>query len=56
MDLNHDTLVLFSKTWGLFYLIAMFLGVIVYVLLPSNRSRFQRAKESVLDEDESPWQ
>ena len=28
MDIDHDTLVGFAKSWGLFYLIAMFIGVV----------------------------
>jgi cytochrome c oxidase cbb3-type subunit 4 len=55
MDLDHDTLVAFSKSWGLFYLIALFIGVLVYTFWPSNRKRFDRAKRSILDRDDKPW-
>ena len=54
-DLDHDTLVAFSKSWGLFYQIALALGVLVYNFRPSNRKRFDRAKHSILDGDDAPW-
>ena len=56
MDLKHDAVVAFSKSWGLFYLIALTLGVLVYTFWPSNRKRFDRAKHSILDRDDKPWQ
>ena len=41
---DHDTLVAFSKSWGLFYLIAFAIGVCIYTFWPSNRKRFDEAK------------
>lgn len=55
MPLDHDTIVAFAKSWGLFYLIAMAVGVMVYALWPSNRKHFDRAKTSILDTDDKPW-
>ncbi|MBB3064235.1 MULTISPECIES: cbb3-type cytochrome c oxidase subunit 3 [Limibacillus] len=52
---DHQTLVGFSKSWGLFYLIALALGVLIYTFWPSNQSRFQQAKKSILDKDDRPW-
>lgn len=54
MDLDHGTLVAFSKTWGLFYLIAFAIAVLIYAFWPSNRKRFDRAKKSILDKDDRP--
>lgn len=54
MDIDHDTLLAFSKSWGLFYLIAFAAVVVVYVFWPSNRKRFQDAKKSILDRDDHP--
>lgn len=54
-DLSHDTVVGFSKSWGLLYLMGFFLCVIVYAFWPSNRKRFDRAKKSILDRDDKPW-
>ena len=52
--MSYETLVAFAKSWGLFYLIAMAAAVLVYVFWPSNRSRFDRAKKSILDNDDRP--
>ena len=43
MDVSHDTLVALSKSWGLFYLIAFAVVVLVYTLWPGNRARFDAA-------------
>jgi len=52
--MDHDTLVGFAKSWGLFYLIGLAVAVLVYVFWPSNRKRFERAKNSILDKDDKP--
>ena len=54
MDFDHQSIVAFEKSWGLFYLIALSVGVLVYVFWPSNRKRFDRAKHSILDKDDRP--
>ncbi|HSH99320.1 MAG TPA: cbb3-type cytochrome c oxidase subunit 3 [Reyranella sp.] len=51
----HDTLVLVSKTFGLFYLIAFSVGVLVYVYWPSNRKKFDHAAEAILEGEDKPW-
>lgn len=55
MDLDHDTIVGFSKSWGLFYLIGLAIVVLIYTFRPSNRRRFTEAKKSILDGDDKPW-
>ena len=55
MDLGPDPLVAMAKSWGLFYLIALSIGVLVYTFWPGNRKRFARAKVSVLDKEDRPW-
>ncbi|MBL28233.1 MAG: CcoQ/FixQ family Cbb3-type cytochrome c oxidase assembly chaperone [Rhodospirillaceae bacterium] len=55
MDLDHDILVAFAKSFGLFYLMALSIGVVVYACWPSNKKRFERAARSVLDDEEGPW-
>ena len=52
---DHDTVVGFAKSWGLFYLIALAVGVLVYAFWPANLKRFHAAKKSILDEDDKPW-
>lgn len=52
--MDHQTLVGFAKSWGLFYLIGLMVAVLVYALWPSNRKRFDRAKKSILDKNDRP--
>lgn len=54
MDIGHDTLVAFAKSWGLFYLIAFAIAVMVYTFWPSNRERFREAKKRILEKDDRP--
>ena len=54
MDIDHATAVAFSKSWGLFYLIALSIGVLIYTFRPSNKKRFDRAKKTVLDKEDRP--
>ncbi len=55
MNVDHETLVGFAKSWGLFYLIAMAIGVLIYTFWPANKKRFRDAKKSIFDEDDKPW-
>jgi cytochrome c oxidase cbb3-type subunit 4 len=54
MDLSHDSLVIFAKTFGLIYLIVLSIGITVYAYWPSLGQRFDRAAKSVLDDEEGP--
>jgi cytochrome c oxidase cbb3-type subunit 4 len=54
MDISHDTMVGIAKTFGLFYLIALSIGIAVYALWPSNRDRFDRAARSIMDDEDGP--
>jgi cytochrome c oxidase cbb3-type subunit 4 len=54
VEIDHNSVVAFAKSWGLFYLVAMALGVVIYALWPGNRKRFDRAKTSILDKDDRP--
>ena len=56
MDFDHDTLVAFSKSYGLFYLIGMSVVVLIYACWSSNRSRFDKAAKSIIDSEDKPWQ
>ena len=55
MDLGHDTLVWFSKSFGLFYLIGLSLIIVVYAYRPSNKKAFDHAAKSVLHKEDGPW-
>ena len=55
MDLNHETLVGFAKSFGLFYFIAMSVGVLIYAYWPSNKKAFDRAARDILVDEDRPW-
>lgn len=52
----HDTVVWFSKSFGLFYLIGLSVAVLAYVYWPSNKKNFDRAAKSIIDGEDKPWQ
>lgn len=54
MIFDHATVVHFSKSWGLFYLLGFFIAVCVYTFWPSNRQRFHDAKTKILEQDDTP--
>ena len=54
MEIDHNSVVTFAKSWGLFYLLAMAVVALIYALWPGNRKRFNRAKTSILDKDDRP--
>ena len=41
----------FSQSWGLVFLVTMFIVAITYALWPSNKEKFDDAANSLLDED-----
>ena len=41
----------FSQSWGLEFLVTMFVIAVVYALWPSNKEKFDDAAKSLLDED-----
>jgi cytochrome c oxidase cbb3-type subunit 4 len=56
MQFTHDLTVWFSKSFGLFYLLALSLAVVAYAYWPSNKTRFENAAVSILgEEDDVPW-
>ena len=55
MSLDHDTLVWFSKSFGLFYLLAIALVVVLYAYWPSNKARFDKAATMILTDEDRPW-
>ena len=54
MSISHDWIVGFAKSFGLFYLIALSVGVALYAFWPSLGKRFDRAASSVLDDEDGP--
>ena len=55
MTVEHDFLVGFSKSFGLFYLIALSIGVLIYTFWPSNKKRFERAARDIIQDEDTPW-
>ena len=54
MSLSHDWIVGFSKSFGLFYLIALSVVVTAYAFWPSLGKRFDRAANSLRDDEDGP--
>lgn len=52
---SHETLTIFAQSWGLLYLALLALGVLIYTFWPRNRARFDRAKNSILNDEIGPW-
>jgi len=48
-------LVAFAKSFGLLYLIALSIGIVIFAFWPSNKKRFDRAARSILDDEDRPW-
>lgn len=52
--LDHGSVVAFSKSFGLLYLIALSLGVLVYAYWPSNKQRFDDAARNIIHDEDKP--
>ncbi|MCC8943553.1 cbb3-type cytochrome c oxidase subunit 3 [Bradyrhizobium sp. Arg62] len=55
MIVEHALLVSFSKSFGLFYLIALSVAVAVHAMKPTNKQRFDEAARSILHDEAGPW-
>lgn len=53
-DLDHGSVVAFSKSFGLFYLIALSVGVLIYAYWPSNKQRFEDAARNIIHDEDKP--
>lgn len=49
--MSYQTVAEFAQTWGLVYLVLLFLGVLVYALWPGNAGKFKRAARLPFEED-----
>ena len=52
--LQHETLVAFAKSFGLFYLLAMAAVALAYALWPSNQGRFDKAANDIITDEDRP--
>jgi cytochrome c oxidase cbb3-type subunit 4 len=55
MGFQHDTLVWFSKSFGLFYLIGLSVIVLIYTYWPANKKQFDKAAEAIIVDEDKPW-
>lgn len=52
--MTHEFALWLSKSFGLFYLLAMMAGVLIYAFWPKNKARFDAAARAILDEKDQP--
>jgi cytochrome c oxidase cbb3-type subunit 4 len=55
MVFSHFTLVSFSKSFGLIYLLAMAAVALAYALWPRNRDQFDKAARDIIEDEDRPW-
>ena len=51
MTTTYEAVAEFAQTWGLIYFVAVFLAVLVYVMWPSRKKRYEEAARMPLRED-----
>lgn len=49
--MNYQTLADFAESWGLVYMLVLFVGVLVYALHPKAKAKFERHARIPLNED-----
>jgi cytochrome c oxidase cbb3-type subunit 4 len=49
--MTHESISHFAQTWGLVYLVVLFLGVLVYAFRPGAKKKFEDAARIPLKED-----
>ena len=54
IDTSHASLVIVAKSFGLVYLVALSIGIIAYAFWPSLAKRFDRAANSIIDDEDKP--
>jgi cytochrome c oxidase cbb3-type subunit IV len=50
--MTYFDLAVFSKTWGMIFLIVLFLSAVTYALWPSNKNKFSKAAQMPLFDEE----
>lgn len=55
MTIDHEMLVGFAKSYGLFYLLGLSILVLVYSFWPSNKKPFDHAAKSIIEDEDRPW-
>lgn len=54
MAMSHEWFVVLAKSFGLFWLIGLSIGITAYAFWPSLGGRFDRAAKSILDDEDGP--
>lgn len=54
MEITHDLLAFLSKSFGLFYLLGLSVAVTLYAFWPSLGNRFDKAANSILNDEDGP--
>ena len=54
IDTSHAGLVIVAKSFGLVYLVALSIGIVAYAFWPSLAKRFDRAANSIIDDEDKP--
>lgn len=54
IDTSHAGLVVVAKSFGLVYLVALSIGIFAYAFWPSLAKRFDRAANSIIDDEDKP--
>ncbi len=49
--MTYESVSQFAQTWGLLYLVALFIAVLIYAFRPGNRKKFEDAARIPLEED-----
>ena len=52
--MDNDFAVWFSKSFGLFYLMALSIIIVAYAYWPSNKKQFDHAAQSILTHEDKP--
>ena len=51
---SHAGLVVVAKSFGLVYLVVLSIGILAYAYWPSLAKRFDRAANSIIDDEDKP--
>ncbi len=54
MEVSHEFLVAMAKSFGLFWLVGLSIGITAYAFWPALGGRFNKAANSILDDEDGP--
>lgn len=50
--MTHDAVLVFSKTWGALYLLAVFFGALIWTYWPTRKAVYEDAAQSPLQNED----